>query len=273
MPAYLRAFSLRTLLLTALLLSSAAGHASTTSNFQHLQTFHLATQKSLGDFYMYNAMEGDQRYARMIDASRQQARDGLNKLANLADVGAARLQTQLQQQWQLYDGELTSLMTALQKQGYTDLQPVADLAARNRQLLATAQALYEALQRMDDSAISVQMAATRELSVLMQSIAVNYAARSASVGASFSGDSSERPIEELVADFSARLTALRKQPGNSVAVNTTLDGVATKWRYIEGSLRNYNEKSVPFLVNKYSDSIIRSLADVDAIYAASGRQS
>ncbi|XXF07373.1 hypothetical protein J3Q00_15165 [Pseudomonas sp. D2-3] len=269
MPTHLRAVSLRALLLAALLIPTAA-FANTTGDLKHLQNFHLSAQKSLGDFYMYNSMEGDQRYARMIDASRQQAREQLGRLANLADVGAARLQTQLQQQWQRYDGELTTLMAALQQQGYTDLQPVADLAARNRQVLATAQALYEALRRMDGNAISAQVAATRELSVLMQSITVNYAARSASVGASFSGDSSERPIEELVADFSARLSALRKQPGNTTAVNTTLDGVVTKWRYIEGSLRNYNEKSVPFLVNKYSDSIIHSLADVDTLYAQAG---
>lgn len=272
MPTHLRAVSLRALLLAALLIPTGA-FANIASDLKHLQTFHLATQKSLGDFYMYNSMEGDQRYARMIDASRQQAREQLGKLANLTDVGAAGLQMQLQQQWQRYDGELTTLIAALQKQGYTDLQPVADLAARNRQVLEIAQALYEALQRMDGNAISEQMATTRELSVLMQSIAVNYAARSASVGASFSGDSSERPIEELVADFSARLSALRKQPGNGTAVNTTLDGVATKWRYIEGSLRNYNEKSVPFLVNKYSDSITRSLADVDTLYAQPGSAS
>lgn len=272
MPTHLRAVSLRALLLAALLIPTAA-LANTAGELQYLQNFHLAAQKSLGDFYMYNGMEGDQRYARMIDASRQQAREQLGKLANLRDVGAARLHGQLQQQWQAYDQELTTLMTALQKQGYTDLQPVADMASRNRQVLATAQALYEALQRMDGSAVSAQASAIRQLSLLMQSIAVNYAARSASVGASFSADSSERPIEELVADFSTRLAALRNQPGNSAAINTALDGVATKWRYIESSLRNYNEKSVPFLVNKYSDSIIRSLADVDALFTQSGSAS
>lgn len=273
MPVKLRAFSLRTLLLGALTLHASALFASTADDFQYLQDFHLATQKSLADFYMYNSMEGDQRYAKMIEASRQQARNQLEHLADLPDIGAARLHTQLQEQWQRYDAELGGLMSVMQKQGYTDLQPVADMATRNRQVLETSQALYQALQRMDGRAISAQMIATRELSVLMQSIAVNYAARSASVGASFSGDSNERPLEELVSDFSARLSALRNQPGNNATVNTALDGVAAKWRFIEGSLRNYNEKSVPFLVNKYSDSIIRSLADVDALYAKPGSQS
>ncbi|TBU77251.1 hypothetical protein [Phytopseudomonas daroniae] len=271
MPKRLRAISLHTLLATLLLLPGLAAAAETSPHLQHLLRMHLAAQKSLGDFYMYNSMEGDQRYARMIDESRREASEQLQKLANMPDVGAARLQAQLQQEWQAYDQELTALMSTLGKQGYTDLQPVADMAARNRQVLATCQALHEALQHADTHAISEQTADTRQLSLLMQSLAVSYAARSASVGASFSGDSAERPIEELVADFSSRLDALRSLPGNSVAINSALDGVLTKWRYIENSLRNYNEKSVPFLVNKYSDSIIHGLMEVTDLYEQGGR--
>ncbi|MCW2291825.1 hypothetical protein M2262_001875 [Pseudomonas sp. BIGb0408] len=267
MHSRLRAISLHTLLATLLLLPGLAAAAQTSPYLQHLLRLHLAAQKSLGDFYMYNSMEGDQRYARMIDESRREASEQLSTLAGIPDVGAARLHAQLQQQWQAYDRDLSELMAALAKQGYTDLQPVADMAARNRQVLATSQALYEALQRTDPGAISEQTASTRELSLLMQGIAVSYAARSASVGASFSGDSSERPIEDQVTDFSSRLTALRNRPDNDARIDTALDAVTTKWRYIEKSLRNYNEKSVPFLVNKYSDSIIRGLMEVTELYA------
>lgn len=269
----LRAISLRTLLASLLLVPGLAIATQTSPYLEHLLRLQLAAQKSLGDFYMYNSMEGDQRYARTIEESRQEAGEQLRKLADMPDIGAARLQGQLQQQWQAYERDLNELMGALEKQGYTDLQPVADMAARNRQVLATSQALYEALQRADAGAISEQTASTRELSLLMQGIAVSYAARSASVGASFSGDSSERPIEDQVTDFSSRLDALRNRPGNDAQINTALDGVATKWRYIENSLRNYNEKSVPFLVNKYSDSIIRGLMDVTELYARQARTS
>ncbi|UCJ16117.1 hypothetical protein K5Q02_20245 [Pseudomonas sp. MM211] len=265
MSARLRAILLHALFLT-LLLPGFSAAAETSPYLQHLLRLHLAAQKSLGDFYMYNSMEGDQRYARMIDESRQEASRQILKLSGMPDIGAARLQTRLQEEWQAYDRDLTTLMSALGKQGYTDLQPVADMAARNRQVLATSEALYDALQRADARAISEQTASTRQLSLLMQSIAVSYAARSASVGASFSGDSSERPIEDQVADFSNRLDALRSLPGNSAQINTALDAVATKWRYIEKSLLNYNEKSVPFLVNKYSDSIIRGLMEVTDLY-------
>lgn len=266
MPKCLHAISLCALL-TAFFVPGTATAIDIASHAQHLQRLHLAAQKSLGDFYMYNSMEGDQRYARMIEQSRQTAREQLQKLANMRDVGAAHLHTKLQQQWQAYDQNLTTLMATLAKQGYTDLQPVADMAARNRQLLLTCQDLYEALRRSDAAAISEQSDNTRQLALLMQNIAVSYAARSAAVGASFSGDSSERPIEDLVDDFSARLASLRTLPDNNTAVDETLEGVTTKWRYIEKSLRNYNEKSVPFLVNKYADSIINGLLTVADLYA------
>ena len=55
MSTHLRAVSLRALLL-ALLIPTAA-LANTAGELQHLQSFHLAAQKSLGDFYMYNGME------------------------------------------------------------------------------------------------------------------------------------------------------------------------------------------------------------------------
>lgn len=266
MPNCLRAISLCALP-TAFFVPGTATAIDIAAHAQHLQRLHLAAQKSLGDFYMYNSMEGDQRYARMIEQSRQTAREQLQKLANMQDVGAAHLHTQLQQQWQAYDQNLTTLMATLAKQGYTDLQPVADMAARNRQLLLTCQDLYEALRRSDAAAISEQSDNTRQLALLMQNIAVSYAARSAAVGASFSGDSSERPIEDLVDDFSARLASLRTLPDNNTDVDETLEGVTTKWRYIEKSLRNYIEKSVPFLVNKYADSIINGLLTVADLYA------
>lgn len=267
MPKCLRALSLPSLFMAVLLLPCLAAAADTQAHLQQLQRLHLAAHKSLGDFYMYNSMEGDQRYARMIDDARDTAREQLQGLAGMQDVGAARLYAQLQQQWHAYDDEMTALMGTLGKQGYTDLQPVADMAARNREVLATCQSLYEAMRRTDPGAISTPYDSTRQLALLMQNIAVNYAARSASVGASFSGDASERPIEELVDDFSTRLQALSTQPGNSAAIDKGLHGVVTKWRYIEQSLRHYNEKSVPFLVNKYSDSIIRGLLDVADLYA------
>ena len=59
-----------------------------------------------------------------------------------------------------------------------------------------------------------------------------------------------------------------QQPKNTPQIKQALTSIGTKWRYIEKSLQNYNENSVPFLINKYSDSIIDGLEGVSAQYAA-----
>ena len=61
---------------------------------------------------------------------------------------------------------------------------------------------------------------------------------------------------------------LQQAPQNDEEIARALRSVAIKWHYIEKSLRNYNQNSVPFLVNKNADRIIDGLEKVAALYAA-----
>jgi hypothetical protein len=260
--------------LSALLTATLPGYClaaqtpDASSNLLKLHQLRLAAQKSLGDFYMYNGMEGDQRYARMINESLNEANEHLNELSEMPGEGSKALRSQLEQQWQGYQVDLNNLASALKSQGYTDLQPVANLAARNQQLMALSQELYSKIQQEDGHKVAALTQQSREQSLLMQAIAVDYASRSASVGASFFGGGTSRPMEELVSEFASKLASMEKAPQNTPQITQTLNGVNSKWRYIEKSLMNYNENSVPFLVNKYSDSIIEGLESVSAQYSA-----
>lgn len=269
MSSRLLAISLSTLLAVTLpFFSLAALAADAASNLLNLHQLRLAAQKSLGDFYMYNGMEGDQRYARMIDQSLNEANEHLKALTDLPGEGSKALRSQLDQQWKGYQIDLNNLTGALKSQGYTDLQPVADLATRNQQLMTLSQELYDKIQQESGHRVAALTQRSREQSLLMQTIAVDYASRSASVGATFIGGGESRPIEDLVGEFADTLANLEKAPQNTDQINQTLNNVSTKWRYIEKSLMNYNENSVPFLVNKYSDSIIDGLEKVSSQYAA-----
>ncbi|MBS7691693.1 hypothetical protein I0E98_19840 [Pseudomonas lalucatii] len=269
MSSRLLAISLSTLLATGLtLFSSASQAADAASNLLALHQLRLAAQKSLGDFYMYNAMEGDQRYARLIDQSQTQASQHLQALAEMPGEGSRVLLAQLDEQWRDYRSALDRLIKALKQQGYTDLQPVADLGASNQQLLALSNALYSKIEQESQFKVAPLTQQSRDQSLLMQAIAVDYAARNASVGATFMGGGEVRPIEEMVDQFAAGLANLQQATRNDAQLKQTLSTVGTKWRYIEKSLMNYNENSVPFLVNKYSDSIIEGLERVSAQYAA-----
>lgn len=265
----LLAISLSTLLALTLPLFSLHAHAAAPADsLLKLHQLRLAAQKSLGDFYMYNGMEGDQRYARMISESLLEANERLNGLTDMPGEGSKALRSQLEQQWKGYQIDLNNLTSALKSQGFTDLQPVADLASRNQQLMALSQELYSKIQQESGQNVPGLTQQSRAQSLLMQAIAVDYASRSASVGATFMGGGESRPIEELVSEFASNLATLEKAPQNTPEIAQTLSGVSTKWRYIEKSLMNYNENSVPFLVNKYSDSIIEGLEDVSAQYSA-----
>lgn len=236
-----------------------------------LHQLRLATQKSLGDFYMYNGMEGDQRYARMIDSALQNGQALLGGLTQMPGDGSKALLAQLDQHWSGYQSELKALADTLKTQGYTDLQPVADLASHNQQLMALSADLYTRIQQESGQNVSPLTQLSREQSLLMQSIAVDYASRSASVGGSFisSGGENSKSIDEQASEFVQVMDKLEQAPQNTAATRQSLGAIRTKWRYIEKSLKNYNEKSVPFLVNKYSDRIIEGLETLSGQYAAS----
>ena len=267
----LLAIALKFLLLFSLpSFAYSAETASSADNLLKLHQLRLAAQKSLGDFYMYNGMEGDQRYARMIDTSLQNGQALLGSLTQMPGDGSKALLAQLDQHWNSYQSELKVLADTLKTQGYTDLQPVADLANHNQQLMALSAELYSKIQQESGRTVSTLTQLSREQSLLMQSIAVDYASRSASVGGSFisSGGENSKSIDELANDFVQVMDKLEQAPQNTEETRQSLGAIKTKWRYIEKSLKNYNEKSVPFLVNKYSDRIIEGLEALSGQYAA-----
>src|SRR5690606_24947126 len=161
-----------------------------------------------------------------------------------------------------YEQLLTSLVDTLKKQGFTDLQPIADLYARNQELLQVSGELYDKIQEDAGYRVSPLIQRSREQSMLMQTIALDYASRSASVGATFFGGNEGKAIDELAREFASELASLEKAPQNTPQIREELSEIGVKWRYIEKSLTHYNENSVPFLINKYSDRIIEGLENV-----------
>ena len=246
---------------------NASPGAQAADNLLNLQQMRLAAQKSLGDFYMFNSMEADQRYARMINDDVAKANAHLSAMSSLPGPASNAMHEQVQRRWLDYQQQLHALTQAISRQGYSELQPVADLAADNQALLTLSAQLYAAIQEEAHYRVPALTQRSREQSLLMQGIAVDYASRSASVGATFMGGTDARPIEELVSQFAAAMQELQQAPQNTAPIRQSWEGVSTKWRYIEKSLINYNEKSVPFLVNKYSTSIVEGIEGIAGQYA------
>jgi len=258
--------TLSTSLIAADTLPSTA-YTETQSTLNQVFQMRLATQRSIGAFYMFNSQEQDQRYAKTAADNASQAAQHLWGLTTPLSPAGQSLKAQLLNDLSAYGMQLDRLINAIQVQGYSDLQPVADLAVLNSSILQNSQTLTQLIAQEQQYTPPELTQLAREQSLLIQGIAADYAARSASVGASFFADGEKQPLDQLSKQFARNLSALKEHSSNNPSTNKSLRAIEVKWRYIENSLINYNENSVPFVIDKYARSITQSLEQVVAQYA------
>ncbi len=242
-------------------------HTQTQSTLNQLFLMRLATQRSIGAFYMFNNQEQDQRYAKTAADNASQAARYLQGLAAPQSADGQTLKAQLTNDFSDYNRQLERLIGAIQERGYSDLQPVANLALLNSSILKNSQELTQLIAQEQQYTTPELTQLAREQSLLMQSIAADYAARSASVGASFFADGEKQPLDQLSELFARNLAIMQNHSGNNPDINKSLRAIEVKWRYIENSLKNYNENSVPFVIDKFARSITQSLEQIAAQYA------
>ena len=242
-------------------------HTQTQSTLNQLFLMRLATQRSIGAFYMFNNQEQDQRYAKTAADNASQAARYLQGLAAPQSADGQTLKAQLTNDFSDYNRQLERLIGAIQERGYSDLQPVANLALLNSSILKNSQELTQLIAQEQQYTTPELTQLAREQSLLMQSIAADYAARSASVGASFFADGEKQPLDQLSELFARNLAIMQNHSGNNPDINKSLRAIEVKWRYIESSLKNYNENSVPFVIDKFARSITQSLEQIAAQYA------
>ncbi len=146
----------------------------------------------------------------------------------------------------------------LLEQGYVDLHTVNDLSASQH-------ALREGYQRLEEQLASkgVKGNPLQDQAILMQRIAAEYVRESASLdGGSAIYDNAqdlEKPVDQLAQEFRQQLASLDQQYAGQAQVSQKLNKVGITFAYIEKSLQNYKERSVPYVVSRYSDKIVVSL--------------
>ena len=146
----------------------------------------------------------------------------------------------------------------LLEQGYVDLHTVNDLSASQH-------ALREGYQRLEEQLASkgVKGNPLQDQAILMQRIAAEYVRESASLdGGSAIYDNAqdlEKPVDQLAQEFRQQLASLDQQYADQAQASQKLKKVGITFAYIEKSLQNYKERSVPYVVSRYSDKIVGSL--------------
>lgn len=210
------------------------------------------------EFHMQTLLSGDPDRTRQIKAATDEMTKGMQalpvKTGNAAlDAAITESRTAAQRFTKL------ALANNILRDGYTDDNLVGEMYTEADALIA---ALEKAIKAVPAGKQRAQADKAHAANMLLQRTVASYLKRSAQmtpdVGASDSFD-----VGEATHNLDKQMQALaRDLRGNAVMQNVT-----SKWNFIRQSLLNYNEKSVPFIVDRYAtqinDGLRQLVAEID----------
>lgn len=99
----------------------------------------------------------------------------------------------------------------------------------------------------------------RALALLLQQMSAVYVENaSAAYVSNRSQDSRDKTIDQMAKEFSRGLDGLLGKAKGDEA-SKLVRGIQSKWKFIERSMLNYQESTVPFLVDRYTQAIVADL--------------
>lgn len=243
MPATLRRYTLIVLILMSPVLSAAqASQAPLLA--QELSTYRLLTL-----FHLLRLEQGSPDVQARLEAEVQH-------FAGLLTAHPEALPAPLQQQAQHFQAVLLNNARlnyeAIDFYALDTLsQSAHDLLQLNRQQQALAPAASPTLDLRQ--------------AILMQQIAAEYVREAASFdsGSAVYDSAQERfePVDVLAKAFRQRLEQLQPTLAGSAEQRKKWGQVQVIWNYIEQPLLEYRERSLPFVVNRYSEQIVALLVN------------
>ena len=254
MSSLIRNGSLGALLLLA---GQAVAQGDSAALLTSLEQQQLASYRLQTLFHLHSIQEGAENVGGQLKAESASFLSQLEQLDEQASgLGLETEIKAVQDEGRKFAGIVAT--DELLEQGYVDLHTVNDLSASQH-------ALREGYQRLEELLASkgVKGNPLQDQAILMQRIAAEYVRESASLdGGSAIYDNAqdlEKPVDQLAQEFRQQLASLDQQYAGQAQVSQKLKKVGITFAYIEKSLQNYKERSVPYVVSRYSDKIVVSL--------------
>lgn len=154
------------------------------------------------------------------------------------------------------------------RNGYPEGAVIDEMMLKRRQARAAIDPVYRDLEKKAGLAGS-PLSEARALALILQNMSALYVETAASAGGvSYrTQDSSEESIDSLARKFDKRLGELASKARDKESIER-VRSIQTKWRFIEKSMLNYREKTVPYLVDRYTQIIVSDLISLaDALMA------
>lgn len=248
----------RASLIAVLLTGSTAWAGDAASLSKALGQQQLASYRLQTLFHLNSIEEGAESVGKPLREETARFTTQLEQLDEMASGLSVDAEIQaLQAEGRTFAGIVSS--NEMLEQGYVDLHTVNDLSASQH-------SLREHYERLDQllSGKGGQTDPLQNQAILMQRIAAEYVRESASLdGGTAIYDNAqdlEQSVDQLATEFRQQLTDLDKTYASQPEVSQKLRKVSVTFAYIEKSLHNYKQHSVPYVVSRYSDKIVANLS-------------
>ena len=250
----------------AILIFSPLLRADPQTILAEMQTMRLAATNAVTSFYMFSGLDADSKYAQRIDTNIERFETALAQVSPQSSaIGLDEEILSIEQDWGEFKQLLTNNRADMLNIGYPNVRLVDDMGRKALILVTLISSSYSKLASTSGMAPPPIVQQARNMALLMEEITSQYAARGTSVlGQVFVGVQ-KQTLTEMADKFQLDYLAL-KEMANDKRSEVILDSIGSKWSFMERSIRNYNENSVPFLVVSYNDRIVGHLQELDDLY-------
>ena len=258
--------AIRSLLLLTFSLYAIQSYATPQELLANVHKLRLLSSESLTNFYMYSGLDADSKYGKKILNNLDEFTKTFNntRLLPAAD-GINDSMNKISQSWDEFHELIQINYKDMETQGFPNVRLVDEMGKINAALLKNLSNAYHDAQVSTGIKPPAVVETARTLAITMEEITSQYAARGTSNLGQVFMVSYERSLDQMAEAFRNDLVNLKKQV-NPESSEKVLRAIDSKWNFMERSIENYNENTVPFLVTSYSERIIMNLEEIVAMH-------
>ncbi|MFZ5722732.1 MAG: hypothetical protein ACOY33_03630 [Pseudomonadota bacterium] len=240
----------------------AAADARAGQTLSELYDVALLMDAAVLDFNMLLGEDQSPVYKARLDKTLQNLQDAQKTSAG--SLGTAGIDSQTAR---TIDTRVNAFLKALRENRNTTLSNgapegalVDEMMRHRKEARLAIDTVYRTLEKQAGLKADSPLSEARARALMLQQMAALYVESTAAAGGvSYrSHDASEATVDALARDFTSRLSVLASKARGKES-SEIVRGIQSKWRFIEKSMLNYHENVVPYLVDRYTQTIVTDL--------------
>lgn len=245
--------------------SSLANAADPGAMLRQIHDARLGLMQTVASFQSFQGAEGDPKKGKELEAQLADTRAKIGSVqGGLQGAGVDEELVTMNKTWDATQSTLSTAVEAIAKEGFAEF---AVMDAYMQSSAACEKSLGTMHTRIVDSSgykVDPTVQILRDEALLLQGMTTAYVERSNSqFGASYRADQEEEEtIDAKAVRFSHALDKLLAAIPPTSPHRAKIDLVRTNWGFMQKSFMNYSEKSVPFLISKFSRETVQVLGEL-----------